>query len=434
MRTVQGTVGRLWVGILCLLVAGAAWILYSGAARHAGRIATGEPQLVSVEPLPAMDGEMCQWLPASASRSELLAAAALAQDSPRTSSIDADREPLRVIRDTYPTYSAVGVDLQTNEVYLQDENLFGLMVFDRQTNTPPAAAFSEPKRRLRGSQTRLEFNCSLYVDPFSGDVYSVNNDMVDTMVVFPRNAKGNVSPMRQLHTPHRAFGIAVDEQAKELYMTVQHPPQVVVYRKGAAGEEKPLRILRGEHTLLEDAHGIALDTRNNLMFVSNHGTVASDEGSGGKFGPPSITVYPLKASGDTAPLRVIKGSKTDMNWPALLYYDQQRDELYVANDVDNSVLVFKASASGDVAPIRRIKGPKTGLLNPTGIFLDAKNDELWVSNMGNHSASAFRRTANGDVAPLRTIRSAPLGKTAEMIGNPGGVGYDSKRDQILVPN
>ena len=286
---IHGTAGRFWSGLLCLLVAGAAWILYSGATRRPDRLATGEPQLVSVEPLPAMDGEMCEWVPAGAgapmASALRLAALGQAQGGPSASKVDADREPVRVIRDTYPTYSAVGVDMQTNEVYLQDENLFGLMVFDRRTDTPPAAAFSEPKRRVRGSETRLEFNCSLYVDPFSGDVYSVNNDMVDTMVVFPRGAEGNMAPMRQLHTPHRAFGLAMDEQAKELYMTVQHPPQVVVYRKEAANEEKPLRILRGDRTQMKDAHGIALDIENNQMFVSNHGTLPNENGSGGSFDP-----------------------------------------------------------------------------------------------------------------------------------------------------
>jgi DNA-binding beta-propeller fold protein YncE len=217
-------------------------------------------------------------------------------------------------------------------------------------------------------------------------------------------------------------------------LTVQHPPQVVVYHKYAEGEEKPLRILRGDRTQMKDAHGIALDIKNNEMFISNHGTLPNEDGSGGTFDPPSITVFPLKASGDTPPLRVIEGPKTQMNWPALLYYDEAHGDLYVANDVDNSILVFKSTDSGDVAPTRVIKGPKTGLTNPTGLFLDPRNGELWVSNMGSHSASVFARTANGDVAPLRTIRSAPLGKTAQMIGNPGGVGYDSKREQILVPN
>ena len=66
--------------------------------------------------------------------------------------------------------------------------------------------------------------------------------------------------------------------------------------------------------------------------------------------------------------------------------------------------------------------------------MDLKNNELWVSNMGNHTATVYPRSAKGDVAPLRTIRSGPLGKEALMIGNPGAVGYDSKREEILVPN
>jgi hypothetical protein len=54
--------------------------------------------------------------------------------------------------------------------------------------------------------------------------------------------------------------------------------------------------------------------------------------------------------------------------------------------------------------------------------------------MGNHSATVYRRAASGDAAPLRTIRSAPVGKQAQIIGNPGAVAYDSRREEILVPN
>ena len=227
----------------------------------------------------------------------------------------------------------------------------------------------------------------------------------------------------------------MDEAAQELYLTVQHPPKVVVYRKMAEGEEKPLRTIEGQNTRLEDAHGIAIDTKNQWIFVSNHGNASNPRTpGGGKYQPPSISVYPLKASGDVAPLRVIAGPRTRLNWPAAMYLDQERGDLYLANDTDDSILVFRATDSGNVAPTRVIRGPKTGIKNPTGIFLDLKNDELWVSNMGNHSATVFPREANGDVPPLRTIRSAPAGKVALAIGNPGAAGYDSKRDQILVPN
>ena len=114
--------------------------------------------------------------------------------------------------------------------------------------------------------------------------------------------------------------------------------------------------------------------------------------------------------------------------------DERRGELFVANDTGNSVLVFKADAAGDVAPIRVLKGPNTGLNSPAGIFLDTKNDELWVSNYGNHALTVYSPTADGDTPPLRTIRSGPTGSQALMIGNPGALAYDTKREELLVPN
>ncbi|MEE8257027.1 MAG: beta-propeller fold lactonase family protein, partial [Acidobacteriota bacterium] len=137
---------------------------------------------------------------------------------------------------------------------------------------------------------------------------------------------------------------------------------------------------------------------------------------------------------DTPPLRVIQGPKTQMNWPAHIYLDPEREELYVANDMKNSILVFDSMASGDVAPKRVLQGPSTMIKNPTGVFVDLKNDELWVANFGNHAATVYKRDASGDTAPLRVIRSGPLGEQALGIGNPHPVAYDSKREEILVPN
>ena len=123
-----------------------------------------------------------------------------------------------------------------------------------------------------------------------------------------------------------------------------------------------------------------------------------------------------------------------MDWPAGLAFHPGRNELFVANDVGDSVLVFDASASGDAAPIRVLKGPKTSIKNPSGLYLDLKNNELWVANFGNHTATVYSPTASGDTPPLRTIRSAPAGTPAPMLGNTHPVAYDTKRDQILVPN
>jgi 6-phosphogluconolactonase (cycloisomerase 2 family) len=180
-----------------------------------------------------------------------------------------------------------------------------------------------------------------------------------------------------------------------------------------------------------------MDTKNKLIFVSNFGNakIRGESWHGyGKFEPPSITVYPMEATGNVKPLRIIEGAKTLLNWPAHMVFHEDRQELFVANDADDSILVFRATDQGDVAPIRRIHGPRTGVKNPPGLALDAKLGELFVASMGTPSITVFPVTADGDVAPLRTIRGGPAGAQSLMIGNPGAVGYDTKRQQILVPN
>ena len=462
--------------ILTLLGVGAGFLLSGGndiEARSAlGRKPTGFPQLVSVEPLPMMDGEMCQWMPASASgnlRASLFQTGFQTGASGRAASAeDPNREevrrrpPLRTIKDPYASFSAIAVDPVRDEVIMTDESLFQILVYDRLTNTPPTAQFSEPKRSIGGLDTKVDYVCGLYIDPASGDIYAINNDTVDTLVIFNRQAKGNIPPTRELYTPHGTYGIAVDEGAEELFLTIEHDSAVVVFNKWAEKDAEPLRSLQGERTRLADPHGIALDAERNVMYVANFGSSQSHDpnldnksrpmysrGEGkanwpltrnsvipgsGRFTDPSITVYAKDARGNTAPLRVIQGPKARLNWPTGLALDPVTHELFVTNDMNDEVLVFDGDAEGDVVPKRILGGPKTMIKNPTGVWVDRENEELWVASFGNYTATVFPLGASGDTAPRRVIRSGPLGKPALMIGNPHPVAYDSKREQILVPN
>ena len=294
-----------------------------------------------------------------------------------------------------------------------------------------------PKRLVQGDKTSLQFNNGLYVDPDNGDIYSVESDTGDKMVVFPREADGNVEPKRILATPHRVYNIAVDEGRGELFVTVEYPPEIVVYPKNANGKQAPLRRIRGDATGLDAPHGIAVDEKNQLLYVDTWGHHSNYRIPGtGRFYPPAIKVYPLYASGNTAPLRVIQGDKTQLDWPAAMKLNPETGELYVANDIGQAILVFRniATAQGNVAPVRVITGAKTKLRNPTGVALDLKNREVWVSNLGNSSATVYPLMADGDVAPLRVIRSAPEGKKSLLFGRTTAVAYDPKREQILTPN
>jgi hypothetical protein len=68
------------------------------------------------------------------------------------------------------------------------------------------------------------------------------------------------------------------------------------------------------------------------------------------------------------------------------------------------------------------------------VFVDTVNDELLTANFGNHSVTVHKMDAQGDTAPLRVIRSAPLDAPTPAMGNPHPVAYDTKREEILVPN
>ena len=171
----------------------------------------------------------------------------------------------------------MAVNSDNNMLVVTDENLFQILEYDRRDNTPPAARFTEPKRVISGPNTYAEMMCGVYIDPKTLEIYVLNNDTQNWMPVFSPDPRGNVKPSRLLAAPHGTFGIAVHEEKQEMFMTVQHQNAVYVYRKQASGEEKPLRILRGNDTQLEDPHGIAIDTKNNLMFVSNYGNAQVTE-------------------------------------------------------------------------------------------------------------------------------------------------------------
>jgi DNA-binding beta-propeller fold protein YncE len=364
-----------------------------------------------------------------------------------------DVPPVRVVSDPYPTLHSVVVDAERNKVFMSDPNRHALWSYER-LSASKGKEMIEPVTGIRGPSTGMMFIAAVTLDREKQEIYTVDNDIGDRMMVFPYDADGNVKPRRVLDVPHQAWGISISDERNEFAISVESPREIVVYRKGVEGRAQPLRTLRGPKTGLGDPHGVFLDGQNNEIVVANHGNQggrqpapgdapARQRGTrvaepqpivGGRFDEPSITVYNADAKGDVAPIRKIQGSKTGLNWPMAIDVDRSRNEIAVANNGDSSIRIFRRTDTGDVAPIRVIKGPRTGIVGPMGVAYDLKNSEIWVANYGDHTAQVFPITANGNVAPKRTLRNAPGGSPTVGFGNPGAVAYDSKRDEILVPN
>ena len=218
---------------------------------------------------------------------------------------------------------------------------------------------------------------------------------------------------------------------------------------------------------MADPHGIALDTSRNELFVSNWGTnndrpPLSEGGGGddrhnrtdfpvgraravpgsGMIHPPSITVYPKGAEGDTPPLRVIQGPKTQMDWPTSLAVHPDRGELFVAND--NSVAL---SSGSDFLPSpkstgcralrtgRKVSGPPIRGESPA-VFPPSAQPASFPANHSAATATAARSLPTTMPWPRPCAKSGSMIKTAATTtrASASTVGWIPSRPPFCSPN
>lgn len=259
----------------------------------------------------------------------------------------------------------------------------------------------------------------------------VSNYTANTIAVYPRDAMGDVAPTRTIRAgldhPH---SLSLDVDTREIFVPnnlIDYDlPAVNVYDFDASfpGNDVPKRTISGSLTQLNRPAGILVDTVHQELYVAND----VDFGS-------SVTVYPLNASGNVAPIRVLQGGATGINGPIGLAIDDVHDELIVACykvPDGGSLLFFPRTASGNAPPLRSIQGPHTELSQPQAIALDLAHDEILVANSSFQSADPgdilfFARTDRDDASPSRRI-----GGPTTQLCNP--VGLVLAGDEITVAN
>lgn len=351
----------------------------------------------------------------------------------------------RLVFDPHPTFNGMAVDPQNNIVVMSDENRSSLLSYDLEAGGQ-ATGTTAPRRHITGAKVDLGFVAGVTLDPTRREMYAVNNDG-GGLRVHAYDSHGDVAPVRELTVPHQSWGLSLDLQNDELAVTSQQYQGISIYRRNASGTDRPVRTIRGDETMLADPHGVFLDASAREVFAANHGnwtemrTYSADgppllagEYVPGRFEKPSIRVYEASANGNTPPIRTIQGPRTRLAWPMGITVDAAAQELAVANYGTHEILVYNTSANGDVAPSRVIGGDRTGIVGPIAVQIDRTNNEIWVANYGDHTAVVFDREASGNVAPKRIIRNAPAGTPTTGFTNASAAAYDSKRDELLVPN
>jgi hypothetical protein len=148
--------------------------------------------------------------------------------------------------------------------------------------------------------------------------------------------------------------------------------------------------------------------------------VGESDANGGK-----ILVFPRTASGDVAPSRVISGTNVQLGaWIISLAVHPSLPELYALAGISGSpstarIVTFPVSATGNATPTRVIAGGATLLEEVHSLDYDARRDELVVlakaQGGGTPAVLRFPRTAQGDVAPIGNL-SGPSTQLASIAG------------------
>jgi hypothetical protein len=137
-------------------------------------------------------------------------------------------------------------------------------------------------------------------------------------------------------------------------------PTITEYERNAANDAAPLRTIGGRHTRLTyAATGIALDRQGEIL-VTNAGDA----------GASAILTFASRANGNAKPIRIVAGGKTGLDNPNGVALDASGNMYVTVSPVSygpGRVLVFSARADGNVAPLRTLAGAKTGLTDSSGI-------------------------------------------------------------------
>ncbi|MFI5181808.1 MAG: Ig-like domain-containing protein [Thermoanaerobaculia bacterium] len=265
--------------------------------------------------------------------------------------------------------------------------------------------------------------------PLRADIY-VANFNGPSVTVYATSAVGNAAPVRTIAGSNTGIagpnGVTVDTVNNELYVADFVSQSVRVFALAAPGNVSPLRtIIAGPNSGIVQPRMVAVDTVNNEIFV-----LCINE---------SIRVFPRLASGDAVPSRVIAGTNTTFNNPLSAVLDSANNELIVTSFdsafANARILAFARTAPGNTAPLRSIFGSNTQI-GPEcpNAAVDAVNNEI-VARVNPAYPSipsallVFLRTATGNVSPVRTISGSATG-----LFRLGAVRVDLANNRIITTN
>jgi hypothetical protein len=218
------------------------------------------------------------------------------------------------------TMHGIEYDEVNDEIIVPQQFAQAIMVFRGGANGP-----EQPIRVIQGSRTQLSEPDRMALDPVNDEIYVPDAGKI---LVFPREADGNVAPIRVLEGIDGR--VAIDTENDLLVSGSDRG--IFIFERTAQGKAKPLRVIKGPDVLLRGLRAVRVYPPRGLIFAA------------------------IRGQDDKAPYVGVWNIHED---------------------------------DGNVPPRWTFAGPGEVLVKPFGMALDTKNQTVIVSDMKMNSVLSF---------------------------------------------
>jgi hypothetical protein len=250
-------------------------------------------------------------------------------------------------------------------------------------NHPQIAAFARlakedtaPLRKLEGQETFLTRTMHDLAFDSIHDELVVSSPFAQAILTFRGGAEGREPPIRIIQGPHTQIvsergmdKVAIDPINNEIYVATSLD-QIVVFPREANGDVAPIRILGGPDSGFRGRPTIRVDAVRNLLLVTGEG-----------YGDGGLLIFDRTASGNAKPRAKIPG-------PAGNQFEVYNG-LVVAVRNDSIYAWDLNETGPNVRPLMRIVAPLGGRAAQTGVVLDPKHKEVIIGTGAGNQVRTF---------------------------------------------
>jgi hypothetical protein len=271
---------------------------------------------------------------------------------------------------------------------------------------------AKPTRLIFGQKTLLSRTMHDIRYDELHDEFIVTNPYAQAILFFKGDANGEVAPLRYIQGPKTMLAgavysgldrVEVDPLNDEVLVGVAN--SVLVFPRDANGDVAPKRVLTNVDSRFSAGQTTAVDNVHNLIIVGGsvrrgaQGGVdagASSGAGGGRFNG-ALAIFNRTSSGDAKPLRLIAGEHTlitrinqmQVYAPKGWIVASQPGAANEQEPEGTFIGIWSINDNGDVPPRWIIGGPKSQLKKPRGVTINVKHKEIIAADMRLNSVYTF---------------------------------------------